>query len=957
MEGRFVRAMVIIWLMLNSMLVTYAFAERNKEDNLQAPDISVNGGWGKVVPYAENDLPIVPEHDESKIIFLAFPLLAALLMIPDKRSQITIFLLLGLVIMIAFFMVYYLSSLGEDETEISISEAAQSARVMTAYKYYVYTCLDRASVEVLEDLGRQGGFIHDYQNGSIMPWSQPAIEYEIDNKTYNVSYQIYNDVGGQHELDNSFISKNFLYPCRKGYASAMYQPLMGDQCYYSYNHTLEAFGPMSSVLKFGVTGIDSSVNHRIIPDLCTESIDLAVYRCPCTVYGMCNYSIQRQLESAILNRTLECLDMTYYQGYNITYGNASMTVSFGLKDLSVLLHLPVTLQKYGGLPETTVSDFHALFKVRLKMIHALVFGGNFIPGPGMPTDALKGIINEDLMIGYDIVDDGQDLLNRAGGMTVTRFNPNPNVTLIMINDSVSKLDEDPYIFIFARENRRPALDYFSPGVYVWNNRKFDVYVWEGEDVNLTPQGVDPDEDNLRYLYSGWKADWDDVFDETTATQNTVAYGTNDWHASLSYTGGCQDDFYGFVTGKCGDIPTQRQDIGPHNVTVRILDDAGLEDTQVISILVDDEPKVLADVDNFYADVPNKKASIEDNYIMDMTPTIDHYGDPPLYFQWIAPPAYQEVLEDKFKTSFREDNAIHDFPYNGPLDIARMYLETQHFDRTGTFDITVNAKKDTGPVGTRTFSVEVEECLPHRNAATPSYPWNDGVSGLANELTYNTVSDPYQADHTCCSSSYTRVPRSDDLACFRLIDYGPVHLNGNANFPSIIDENHRYVGDSLIPIQSITSSSGGDPTSSQRFDVYKREFVVYCSGTSGNTCIPEAGNTLHTVTYVSSCPTDLTQHPQCSVAKYGSSPGCTAVSVGSAADPATGMVELNGICDATKKCSKSREGNVIVPPTGGACSGTNCYQCQSSCNGAGLCNWAINCKPCFMGCDDGTGVCN
>ena len=72
--------------------------------------------------------------------------------------------------------------------------------------------------------------------------------------------------------------------------------------------------------------------------------------------------------------------------------------------------LPITIRYKDGLPETKISQFHSLYRVRLKMIHPLLFGGNLILQNRSST-VVNGIINDELFIGHDVIQDSQNLLN------------------------------------------------------------------------------------------------------------------------------------------------------------------------------------------------------------------------------------------------------------------------------------------------------------------------------------------------------------------------------------------------------------------------------------------------------------------------------------------------------------------------------------------------------------------
>ncbi len=978
-KGLFAKTVLSLWLALNIAMLPLAFAEDTNDPLIieKSPTEAAIGIWGKVTPlgsgsivqYEDTEGPLSGQVKTSLSLEGFGVILSCLFLVSlfgmqfSKRSQITLFILLGLVTFIIFLFLFYLSGIAADKG--SVEKTSQEALETSAIKYYVYSCLDKASIEGIQILGRQGGFIHEYQEGSIINWSVPYYNYSDGNQTANVSYQIYNGISGDIEPIDSFIrndpitSLNNYYPCRQGYNYSFYDPIQGDLCLQSYNSTMEAFGTAGNIIRFGKTGLSSQANKGIIPDLCSENVNLNLYSCTCPSSHKCEYSVQAQLEAYIENRSVECLNFSEFPGYNVTYGIPEVNVTLGTEDIGVFLNLPFTIRRIHGLPESKMSQFHSIYRVRLKDIHVLLFGGNLILPGGTATNVLNGILNDELNLSYDLVQDGQTALNLVGGISIRKVMPDgnqTNTTIVIINDTESNIGGYPFIFQFAIENRRPALDWIEESTYSWNDVDYQIYVNEDETIYINPLAWDPDEDMLIYSYSGWKVNWDDIFDENAATVSqmfsTVGFAQNLWQESFEYLG-CLHPRYGMTPQRCASIPTNRSDVGPHNITVTVTDIDGQRDWQTVNILVDDKPMIPPLSGNDYSDIPDQRASLEDHFFIDITSTLDIVGNSPLMYAYND--IYFPASIDPSMQAFDVANGYLTFPHEGPSawDIVRMNdpADPHAFSDLGMHDILAKAKRDTGPIGMRTFNINVTECLPHRTTITnvAPYPWNEPVSNIMNENPYDFDLDPFQANHTCCLDDYTRA--TDNRICFNLTDYGPYYIQ---NIPSLTDGTREHVTPSTFD-----HSTSGPMVAADYNMIYKREYRVTCDGASGNTCIPNGANEDNVVSYVGSCATGG-KHPQCVYAGYGSSPACQNTPIFSGWNDVTQRLQGNQICNSTVVCSTNTNRQSLslpgVPPAVGfECLGpTNCFACQQICGGGGFCDFGLNCAPCPVGCGDTGG---
>ena len=143
-----------------------------------------------------------------------------------KKSQVTIFLLLGIVIFIIFgFLIYVTSNLSESSLARQRERVKREFLTTTPIKYYVTSCLDESTDRALRLVGSQGGYIFNFQGG-LIDWKIPFVSYNDSGIMHNVSYIIFRS-NTTEDHPNAMISKPQIYPC----FSSLYMPDPSD-CVY-----------------------------------------------------------------------------------------------------------------------------------------------------------------------------------------------------------------------------------------------------------------------------------------------------------------------------------------------------------------------------------------------------------------------------------------------------------------------------------------------------------------------------------------------------------------------------------------------------------------------------------------------------------------------------------------------------------------------------------------------------
>ncbi|MFW5746472.1 MAG: hypothetical protein ACOCWQ_02895, partial [Nanoarchaeota archaeon] len=170
--------------------------------------------------------------------------------------------------------------------------------------------------------------------------------------------------------------------------------------------------------------------------------------------------------------------------------------------------------------------------------------------------------------------------------------------VLRIQDTKSTVAGNPFIFQVAIENRRPMLDY----IYSSRNNTIPhlahMVGFVGDNLTVEPYGYDPDEDILRYNYTLWAETEKDMyahfcsasFDNITSPSCVLRdinsrphrWTTSPLYSNPSNCGGKT------IAGRCASITLSEEDKGTHQLRVAALDDEGLEDYQVVNVVVSNQ---------------------------------------------------------------------------------------------------------------------------------------------------------------------------------------------------------------------------------------------------------------------------------------------------------------------------------------------------------------------------------
>lgn len=359
-----------------------------------------------------------------------------------RKSQITLFIILGLLLFFIIGFLFYLTKyVAKKQTGYETTKTQKIKTELQPIENYVTQCLDKVTKEGLVLLGKQGGYLYTSQGGTLIDFMP------VDEGSFFVNY------------DNHRVSYG-IYPLRFDiwpyYSNAPEYPWE--------DFPSDGAGSDTFVGLFGISNlppINSSFGAN---------------------------SIKSQLELYIKNNIKGCIDLGVSdfeeQGYEITENKLSVNLGIAKEDLTVRLTYPLTIKNKITDDTTSINDFFVREKVRLEKIH----------------DFTYNIINN------DITDIKFNISKASGdGFSVQVIRDvYDKDDVIIVRDLNSLINNKPYEFVFARHNRMPALYYLYPtsidipcifpcSAPIITNDTLNI---PGDISNL--KAIDPDEDTLTF---------------------------------------------------------------------------------------------------------------------------------------------------------------------------------------------------------------------------------------------------------------------------------------------------------------------------------------------------------------------------------------------------------------------------------------------------------------------------
>mgnify|MGYP003962351151 FL=1 len=702
-------------------------------------------------------------------------------MMRRRKSQVSLFILLGMIIFIIFgFMFFAVKVVSVAQIEKEVDKVHSDFLRVTALGYYVDKCLKQVTQEGLYHVANQGGYIYPDQadDSLIKPisWKGPDMTSE---RRFNFTFIIQPlplDPPGKFPVAP-------IYPC-------LNSDFVNDWPYCRYVHDIHPFNTMKYLY-----GVDKLMPLCQDAESCGDEVLLSVPP------GSDGVSTQYHLQRYIEHNLATCVDIESilpaaggFAGFNVTKGNVSASINFGDDDLIVNVTFPVEFTQKGNEPVVRESTYATQENIRWKQIYKCA------------RDVVR---YENRKLLFNLIG-GPILLPGCGGNFNVKYDVNvlPGVDAIRIIDSQSVLFSDDYTVTLGMKNRNPVLDYtaYAPSPEV------DMHVMEGGTLFIDPFAYDPDDaDNpdLVYNYSG------NSIITTQELQSSQMF--NDTLRATAYN-------------------TTHEDVGYHNITLRVKDPHDLIDYQIIRILVDDILKVMLHGFSPFDDIDPRIASIEDPYVVminEESPDIFNAGDERQYI-WMDYEEYpegEEVFHESYSDTYPElilpgndgdyvpdvknvmfthfspcsyyqhlnigHISVFDHPDTGCQDVSDLLstittfipVAPHHYMVPHHISLEVNVT----PKATADWTVNVTQCLPHRTGVLmsaypdpiPIYPFSDYHGDSYPDVDPTAAFSDFLGNHTCCSDGTesnsngwgTVLPASTE--CYRFDEFfcgGPVVRN-------------------------------------------------------------------------------------------------------------------------------------------------------------------------------------
>ncbi len=648
-----------------------------------------------------------------------------------KKAQLTMFIILGIVIISIFGFVFFTTGqIARQRAEQQAEQIFAEILETTSLKFYVERCTERALSEGADLISKQGGRIYPSQGGPESNNYEKIFLFEdkFRSKTFDVGYGILKE--------NIPLPQ---YPCKIGFTNYDKAP-----AFCEYSQTKAKFNNMD----FGIANL---------PHLCKDRYG------GCTIREGWNpqFSVQSQLEQFISNSVKQCVHFESIIGINQSYvveeGNVSSNVTFSNTDITATINFPIVISPPASQPVTRLVTFESSYTTNFKQIYGLAREAvvSDVSSPTAPTNKL--------------IDKFKDLMKK-------RFQNEEPYAIIKQND-VSFFDDlvrivdltapvgTETILQFVLENRPPVLNQIDPygpypAVVAEGCSQFDLIAVENQLLTIEPLAFDNDEDALTYSYSGWLEE----YNETVGNEaiDPISKCVKSYASSKVYYEPAKPDQIRWVkdpdfehNGKASAFITTK-DMGPHNLRITVCDEQNYCDYQDIRVLIDDMIKIAVEPSN---KLGTRTFSLEDPYTFTAEIT-DIYNPGAYAFSWKIKNSLGAVLK-QYESADQKLNIPSEYTI---LNIKEKIQEVAPFTAAETYKISAEVVQGGGyPVANDT-EITPLQCIPYNNPSVDPYP-------------YNGAADPFLADHACCNTDGTY--KTASFICYNEDTYGS-YLSFNQN---------------------------------------------------------------------------------------------------------------------------------------------------------------------------------
>ena len=607
----------------------------------------------------------------------------------SKRGQITVFIILGILLLFAFIMVYQITTaLNKSKLDTEKQKILNKLLQPAALNVYVDDCLKGNLQKGLKLLGQQGGKFWIDQPGGYAEFSglegieaeDPYQEQGMMRVAYGLAYYP-SDPENKYPCKGNVVSPAF---CKYTFPQLEYSP----QADYS-------FGSLSGANIFEIETSLGNYLSQTTANCITKLINDKM------LAGQAEVDIENAKVVVSLQSSGVQVEALY-----------PMVLSYGKEKIKTQQKFSFTYpgkykQFFEGVSNLLYNDIHFL-DFNLKEDYnkkEFAYQSDIDTQSQCKKQKNKNPANEDVYSckGYNYLTDW--------GIIVKRID---ELFIFESADPELQIEGNNYFFQIYRQNRPPVLDYISQ----WPSEEYDYLVIPGDKelgiLDLTAHAIDPDEDTITYSFDGedlnkfqLKDSKDGIIKADAETKDPIAVKTET-----------------FVEDQNSPIKT---------ITVKA-SDGELSDWQDVRVLVEKEPKIDLKIFSPYSDIAEGIVSLEDPVFVeiDYPETLSKEGTT----KSILEIAGQQFILEKPGCYYLNNlnNKEPVFLKNFPCDstIIKKQLSTLKFNGfTNSFTslgpkeaklkvsfiYSEDIQKEFDPES-KTFSVK--ECLPHQSSVPGKY---------------------------------------------------------------------------------------------------------------------------------------------------------------------------------------------------------------------------------------------
>ena len=464
-----------------------------------------------------------------------------------KRSQITMFVILGLIIFILLIIILAVKEAARPKT--NTLEGVLNELKTGSIKNHITDCVKQLTADAVQSIGFNGGVIYDFEGGTIpfraQEHGRDYLNFTYENKTYFVSYAL---------------KKNKACPVIDYSIPAYPHPSVAlDQLVSTYN---------TEGCRF-LSSYDGFFGESRLNKLCYSAKESSCE--PFAKGDQLGLTIQRQIEDYIASRLGRCVNFSAF-ARNMEADireESEPVVDLVMRDSELIINVqyPVTIAFEGGEPVTRITEYQTSMNLALARTYNFLYDILRRDAQRYDFDLLKEYVASEYW--------------REGLSVIKMRDKNHDASLparhdniIQVIDRESVVNRKPLTIRAAVENRRPVLASISNQTLDLDD---DIYV-----VKIPLQGYDPDDLGITYYVSSY-------FSPRVAEDD-----------------GRLEQQYQVML----ELHVSRYDYGMHNITLLVLDDSGLFDYQLFWVNITDRGFDRQPTDSCVADC-SENSSIPD----------------------------------------------------------------------------------------------------------------------------------------------------------------------------------------------------------------------------------------------------------------------------------------------------------------------------------------------------------